>query len=131
MLWTRSRENYNIQKISVELAERRVESTTLLQQAGDASTRDTLEARRALLSSQNALTRALVDHYNASLDLFLAMESLKIQPGGFWHNGLDEATQVKDLAEQIEKDFNLNKTEQNRSAINIETNPEKEQSDKS
>ena len=77
-------QSYNIQKNSLRLAEQRVESTTLLQQAGRASTRDVLESREALLDAQNAVSRALVDHFNARLDLLLAMESLKIRDDGLW-----------------------------------------------
>jgi len=76
--------SYDIQQISLNLAEKRVESTTLLQQAGRASTRDVLEAREALLEAQNALSRALVDHFNARLDLFLAMETLRVNDNGLW-----------------------------------------------
>jgi len=77
-------QSYNIQKNSLSLAESRVESTTLLQQAGRASTRDILESREALLVAQNAVSRALVDHFNARLDLFLAMEGLRIDDNGLW-----------------------------------------------
>jgi len=75
---------YQIQKNSLTLAERRVESTSLLQQAGRASTRDILDAQESLLVAQNAVTSALVDHFNARLDLSLAMETLKIDDNGLW-----------------------------------------------
>jgi len=77
-------QSYDIQQNSLSLAEQRVESTTLLQQAGRASTRDILEAREALLDAQNAVSRALVDHFNARLDLFIAMEGLGIDDNGLW-----------------------------------------------
>jgi len=77
-------QSYNIQRNSLRLAEQRVESTSLLQQAGRASTRDVLEAREALLEAQNQVSRALVDHFNARLDLFLAMERLRINDIGLW-----------------------------------------------
>ncbi|GAB4322277.1 MAG: TolC family protein [Candidatus Sumerlaeia bacterium] len=76
-------QSYQIQRNSLLLAERRVESLALLQEAGQASTRDVLEAREALLEAQNAVTGALVDHYNARLDLNLAMETLDIAEEGF------------------------------------------------
>ena len=60
----------------VNLSERRVESLALLQEAGQATTRDVLDAQEDLLSAQNAVTEALVDHYYARLDLTLAMETL-------------------------------------------------------
>ncbi len=77
-------QSYNIQKNSLSLAGQRVESTSLLQQAGRASTRDVLESREALIEAQNAVSRALVDHFNARLDLLLAMESLRIDDKGVW-----------------------------------------------
>jgi outer membrane protein TolC len=85
-------QSYDIQQNSLRLAEQRVESTTLLQQAGRASTRDVLESREALLSAQNAVSRALVDHFNARLDLLLAMESLKIRDDGLWMEEFDDKT---------------------------------------
>lgn len=77
-------QSYRIQTNSLTLAEQRVESTSLLQQAGRASTRDVLEAREALLEAQNQVTRALVEHFNARLDLFLATERLRIDDHGLW-----------------------------------------------
>lgn len=77
-------ESYRIQMNSLRLAERRVESTSLLQQAGRANTRDVLEAREALLNAQNNVTQAVVDHFNTRLDLSLAMETLRVDDRGFW-----------------------------------------------
>ncbi|GAB4348461.1 MAG: hypothetical protein Kow0099_31010 [Candidatus Abyssubacteria bacterium] len=77
-------QSFEIQQNSLELARRRVESATLLLQAGRASARDMLEAQEDLLEAQNAVSRALVDHFNARLDLFLAMEVLTINDKGLW-----------------------------------------------
>jgi outer membrane protein TolC len=79
-----ARQSFEIQKESLRLAERRVDSTTLLQQAGRATTRDVLESREALLQARNLVTAALVDYFNARLDLLLAMETLRIDDRGFW-----------------------------------------------
>ncbi|HEQ60463.1 MAG TPA: TolC family protein, partial [Firmicutes bacterium] len=79
-----AQQSYEIQRMSLSLAERRVESMALLQQAGRVSTRDVLESERALLEAQNALSRALVDFYHARLDLLLAMETLRIDDQGLW-----------------------------------------------
>lgn len=76
--------SYVIQKNAVMLAEKRVESTTMLQEAGRATTRDVLDARESLLSAQNSLTETLVSHFNARLDLFVSMESLRIDDNGLW-----------------------------------------------
>jgi outer membrane protein TolC len=80
----RSRESYEIQKTSQALAQRRVDSTIMLQQAGRADTRDVLDAREALVQAQDAVTAALVDYFNASVDLLLATETLTIDDEGFW-----------------------------------------------
>lgn len=75
---------YEIQKISLKLAEGRVESTDLLQQAGRSSARDLLDARDDLLQAQNDLTATLIDHLNAKLDFYYALDELKIDPNGQW-----------------------------------------------
>jgi len=62
-----SRESYEIQQRSMALAERRVESTQLLLQAGRATQRDVLDAESSLLDARNALTSALVAHAIAGL----------------------------------------------------------------
>lgn len=77
-----ARESYEIQRRSLTLAERRVDSTSLLIQAGRATTRDTLEAQRALLEAQNALTSAVVNHTIARLDLWRDIGTLTIAPDG-------------------------------------------------
>jgi len=65
----RARQSHEIESEGVRLAERRVESTDLLLEAGQATTRDRLEAEDALVGARNALTRALVDHAIARLVL--------------------------------------------------------------
>ena len=74
-----TRESYEIQKRSVELAERRVDSTNLLLQAGRAQTRDLLEAQTALVEARNALTTATVDHTIARLQFFRDVGVLEVQ----------------------------------------------------
>ncbi len=63
-----ARESYRIQKLSVSLAQKRVDSTGLMLQAGRAITRDLLEARDAQVQAENALTQALVDYIIAELE---------------------------------------------------------------
>ncbi|MBU0753735.1 MAG: TolC family protein [Planctomycetes bacterium] len=75
-------ESYEIQKQALALAEKRVESTNLLQEAGRAETRDVLESQDALLNAQNTLTSAVVDHTIARLEFLLNIESLKVTESG-------------------------------------------------
>ncbi len=94
----RAEQSYQIQKLGLELAERRVDSTMLLRDAGRAVTRDVNEAQDSLTDAQNALSQALVDHFNAKLDLFLAIETLRVDEKGFW--GELEEVQVGQLDEE-------------------------------
>jgi outer membrane protein TolC len=75
---------YEIQKISLELARRRVESTSMLFEAGRAQARDMLDAQDALLSAQNSTTSTLVDFMIARLSFYRDIELLKIKPDGLW-----------------------------------------------
>ncbi len=88
--YERARRSYQIQRESVKLAERRVESTMLLLEAGRADARDVLEAREALLRAQNALARALVDYRVASLELARDMGILQVGEQGQLKEAFDE-----------------------------------------
>ena len=77
-------ESYRIQQNSVELAQKRVESTSLLMEAGRVQTRDLLESQDALLQAQNDLTAALVAHTVAKLTFFRDVGLLQVQPDGMW-----------------------------------------------
>lgn len=77
-------ESYRIQKNSLDLAEKRVESTTLLLEAGRLTTRDLLESQDALLEAQNNLTAALIDHAIAKLSFFRDVGILQVRPDGMW-----------------------------------------------
>lgn len=82
-------DRYEIQLRSLELAKTRVERDSLLLQAGRAITRDVLESQSDLLRAQNAVTSAIIDYYNAKLDLLLAMENLKVNEHGWISEGKD------------------------------------------
>ena len=82
------REAYKIQQNAVDLAERRIESTSLKLDAGRADTRDLLEAQESLLQAQNAATSALIDYILARLELFRDLELLRVDERGIW---VDEA----------------------------------------
>ncbi|MFP4058491.1 MAG: TolC family protein [Candidatus Brocadiia bacterium] len=77
-------ESYRIQRDSVELAQRRVRSTSLLLQRGEAVPRDLLEANAALVAAQNALTRTLIDHTLSRLALWRDTEVLQVDENGIW-----------------------------------------------
>lgn len=77
-------ERYRIQKNNLELAEKRVESTTLLLEAGRLTTRDVLESQDALLEAQNNVTDALVAHSIAKLNFFQDTGILQVRPDGMW-----------------------------------------------
>lgn len=79
-----SRETLQIQTKSVELAQKRVRSTTLFLEAGRAQIRDLLESQDALLSAQNALTAAIINYRVAELELQSDMGVLKIDEKGLW-----------------------------------------------
>lgn len=76
------RQDWEIQRNSVVLAERRVESTTLNFEAGRAQTRDLLEAQAALLAARNALTRSLIDYRLALYAFFRDLELLTVDQDG-------------------------------------------------
>ncbi len=80
-----ARESYKIQQRSVALAERRVDSTQMLLQAGRATQRDVLEAQRALLTARNALTGALVNHTIAGLEFEQDVGTLVVDEEGQIH----------------------------------------------
>lgn len=77
-----ARERFQVQTAAVELAQRRVASAELNFQAGRAQTRDLLEARRSLLSAQNATSSALRDFAISRLRLYTDLERLEVEPHG-------------------------------------------------
>lgn len=79
-----ARETMAIQARSVELAQRRVDSTELFLQAGRAQIRDVLEAQDALISARNALTSAVVTYRVAELELQRDMGVLAVDHRGLW-----------------------------------------------
>jgi len=77
-------QRYQIQKISLKLAQERVDSTTLLFQAGRAQARDLLDAKDSLLSAQNDVTSNLIDYNIAKLSFYRDIEILTVKPDGLW-----------------------------------------------
>ncbi len=77
-----ARENLRIQGEAVRLAERRVDSTDMLLQAGRAEIRDVLEAQEALINAQNALTDAVVSRRIAELEFQRDLDILDVSAEG-------------------------------------------------
>jgi outer membrane protein TolC len=78
------RQNYEIQKNALALANRRVQSTTLLLEAGRAEVRDLVDAQDAQISAENAVTAALVDYQQQRLQLLLDIGALDTAVPKFW-----------------------------------------------
>jgi outer membrane protein TolC len=78
------RQNYDIQRNALDLADRRVTSTTLLMQAGRAEIRDLIEAQDAQISAQNSVTAALVEFQTTRMQLMLDIGALNTDVPQFW-----------------------------------------------
>ena len=79
-----AREGIRIQAMAVRVADRRVKSSDLYLKAGRVEIRDLLEAQEALLSAQNSLTSAMVDHRVAELELQRDLGVLEVNHIGQW-----------------------------------------------
>ncbi len=77
-------EAYRIQKLSLELAEKRVVSNEMLLDAGRITVRLLLDSQNALVEAQNSYTRALVSHTIAKLNFFSDIGVLQVRPDGMW-----------------------------------------------
>jgi outer membrane protein TolC len=86
-VWRRldsSRQDISIQRLSVKLAEKRIESTELLFDAGRINIRELLDAREALISAQNNYTESLVGYRMNWLRLLYQLEQLPTEPDTLW-----------------------------------------------
>jgi len=81
-------QSYLIQGKSLELAQKRVEGTDLLLQAGRATTRDLLEAQEAYLNAKNSLSSAIVNYLVSYLEFLRDTETLEIDESGVWKGDL-------------------------------------------
>ncbi len=79
-----ARKSCDIQKMSVDLATRRVDNARESLKAQRATARDVLFARRSLVDAQNALTSALVQYELAKLQLWISTEELQVDERGLW-----------------------------------------------
>lgn len=76
--------NYENQRSALALANRRVESTTMLLAAGRSEVRDLVEAQNAQINAQIAVTTALVDYQESRLQLMLDIGALRTDSPQFW-----------------------------------------------
>lgn len=74
--------SFTIQREALFVAQRRVRSTTLFQQAGRSSTRDLLESESSLLSARNSVVSAIIEYRMAGLRLRRDMSMLSISEEG-------------------------------------------------
>ncbi|MBN2450849.1 MAG: TolC family protein [Lentisphaeria bacterium] len=77
-------QNFRIQNLGAALAEKRIESTELLFQAGRVNIREVLDSRDALIVARNAVTVALVQHRMDWLRLLFQLEQLDPEPETLW-----------------------------------------------
>lgn len=76
--------NFEINRIGVELAQRRVEEQSLLAELGRAEAQNQVDAQNDLNSSKNQRTQALVGHTIARLEFWNNMGILHIKENGRW-----------------------------------------------
>ena len=77
-------ESYRIQKIGLDLAQKRVEVEKLSLQYGRGTVRLLLDSEDALVQAQDDVLGALVDHMIAKLSFFRDVGILRVQPDGMW-----------------------------------------------
>lgn len=90
-----SQERYHIQKNSLALAQKRVDSTAMFLDTGRAQTRDLLESQNDLLEAQDELTDALVGHTIAKLNFFRDIGVLQVKPNGMWKSQIRVSQDTK------------------------------------
>ncbi len=86
----RTSSSYSIAVARVALAQRQVDSTLMLLQAGRAIVRDVLDAQAALLSAQNDEAAAIVDYEVSRLNLAVNMDILQVSETGQLKENFDE-----------------------------------------
>jgi len=84
-LLDQSRQNYDIQQRSVQIAQRRSKLATLQFKEGMASTRDVLEAEEALRNAQNGKTSALISYTTTRLDFLASLGMIDVDEKGVVH----------------------------------------------
>ena len=78
-----ARQRSEIQRMSVDLARQRVDSTTMLIDAGRAEMRDLLDAQASLVRARNAHSQTMVNYRMATLEMWRDMGILAFRDGQF------------------------------------------------
>jgi len=81
------RQNYLIQKNALELANRRVDSSQLLLEAGRGTVLDLVDAQNEQIDAQNSVTVALVNYQSTRLELLLTIGIVETESDKFWFRG--------------------------------------------
>lgn len=87
-------QNYQIQKLAVQLADERVTGADLNYQAGRATLRDIQDAQDDLVAARNSLITLVVDYLEARMSLLLDIGILRTKGSAFW---IDQAAIIVDL----------------------------------
>jgi len=99
-----ARESLKIQAKAVNVAEKRVKSTSLFYEAGRAQVRDVLEAQEALINARNALTSAVVAYRIAELEFQRDTGLLQIDEKGLWQEYAPEEGGLENVGEDYRKE---------------------------
>jgi len=95
-----ARESLKIQGRAVNVAEKRVKSTSLFYEAGRAQVRDVLEAQEALINARNALTSAVVAYRFAELAFQRDTGLLQTDEKGLWKEYAPEKGGIENVGEK-------------------------------
>tara|TARA_B110000881_G_scaffold77440_1_gene67488 strand:- start:170 stop:1879 length:1710 start_codon:yes stop_codon:yes gene_type:complete len=101
------RQSYQIQQNAVVLAEKRVEGNQLRLKAGTVIFRRLSESQDALISAQNAETRALVDYLGARLNLLIDLGILQSDQKRYWLKENPSNIKFKKAPPSLEKNLPL------------------------
>lgn len=77
-------QNYEIQKISMELASKRVTGASLTYQAGRATVDQIVRAQDNLVAARNSLSTTMVNYIGARMNLLLEIGILRADREDFW-----------------------------------------------
>ncbi|MBT7166428.1 MAG: TolC family protein [Victivallales bacterium] len=95
-VWRRlasSRKDIDIQRLSVKLAEKRVDNTKMLFEFGRINIREQLDARDDLINARNRYTEVIVEYRMNWLSLLYQLELLPTEPDTLWSPALAAGTE--------------------------------------